>query len=188
LIPFRATSALETGDALDLDRLTRVPEHANPSNVLGARSGALTTVFPFGSEPFVRLREQFWLQVFADAARIDRSLTFTFAPEATVQPGFPNRVRAVVEPQGGRVVFVRLVVSPGEQEQRIGANSRRAFHKLTDVAVLRSLRNHQEAAEQPPMDLEVDTDSSTAEQTAALIVERFGLGPQAPLERYSRLP
>lgn len=25
----------------------------------------LTTVFPFGSAPFVRLREQFWLDVFA---------------------------------------------------------------------------------------------------------------------------
>jgi hypothetical protein len=42
---------------------------------------ALTTVFPFGSEPFIRLREQFWLQVFADAAQVDRSLTFTFTPE-----------------------------------------------------------------------------------------------------------
>ena len=25
-------------------------------------------MFPFGSEPFVRLREQFWISVFADAA------------------------------------------------------------------------------------------------------------------------
>lgn len=29
----------------------------------------LTTVFPFGSEPFVRLREEIWLQVFTAAAR-----------------------------------------------------------------------------------------------------------------------
>ena len=33
----------------------------------------LTTVFPFGSEPFVRLREEFWLQVFTEAARSGRS-------------------------------------------------------------------------------------------------------------------
>jgi hypothetical protein len=39
----------------------------------------LTTVFPFGSEPFVRLREDFWTSVFADAARAGRSITFTFA-------------------------------------------------------------------------------------------------------------
>lgn len=49
----------------------------------------LTTVFPFGSDPFVRLREQFWTSVFADAARVDRSISFTFTPEATVRPGLP---------------------------------------------------------------------------------------------------
>ena len=37
----------------------------------------LTTMFPFGSEPFVLLREQFWLAVFAQAALHDRSLIFT---------------------------------------------------------------------------------------------------------------
>jgi hypothetical protein len=47
----------------------------------------LTTVFPFGSEPFVRLREQMWTSVFADAARAGTSLIFTFAPESTVAHG-----------------------------------------------------------------------------------------------------
>lgn len=149
---------------------------------------ALTTVFPFGTEEFVRLREQFWLQVFADAARIDRSFTFTFTPEATVQPGFADRVRTAVEAHDGRVVFVRLAVSPGEQEQRIGADSRRAFHKLTDVAVLRRLRSRDEDIEQPPVELEVDTDTSGPEETAALIVERFGLCPQPLPERYPETP
>lgn len=149
---------------------------------------ALSTVFPFGTEPFVRLREEFWLQVFADAALIDRSLTFTFAPESTVRPGFTDRVRATVQAHGGRVVFVRLAVSPGEQELRIGAESRRAFHKLTDVAVLRRLRSDDERVQQPPVDLEVDTDTSSPEQTAALIVKRFGLVAQPPLERYPSLP
>lgn len=149
---------------------------------------ALTTVFPFGSEPFVRLREQFWLQVFTDAARIDRSLTFTFTPEPTVVPGFAERARTTVEAHGGRVVFVRLAVSAGEQEARIGAESRQAFHKLTDVAVLRRLRNHEAQAEQPPVDLEVDTDTSRPERTAALIVERFGLDAQALPERYPPPP
>src|SRR5690606_9977855 len=71
----------------------------------------LTTMFPFGSEPFVRLREQFWLDVFEEAARTGRSLLFTFAPEATVRPGFPARVRETVERHGGSVRFVRLAVS-----------------------------------------------------------------------------
>jgi hypothetical protein len=55
---------------------------------------AVGAVFPFGSEPFIRLRETLWLQVIKEAARTGRSLIFTFAPEPTVDPGFPRRVRA----------------------------------------------------------------------------------------------
>lgn len=145
---------------------------------------ALTTVFPFGSEPFVRLREQFWLQVFADAAIADRSLIFTFTPEATVRPGFPSRAREAVEDHGGQVFFVRLTVSPGEQEKRIGAESRRAFHKLTDLPTLRRIRSEPAPIEQPPADLEVDTDVSPAEQTAALVVRHFDFRSQDLPERY----
>jgi len=145
---------------------------------------ALTTVFPFGSEPFVRLREQFWLQVFADAARTDRSLIFTFAPEATVQLGFPARVRDGVESSGGRVCFVRLVVSEREQERRIGNEDRKQFHKLTDHRTLRRLRSHRDGIEQPPVDLEITTDTSTAQESAALIVDRFHLRSQERMHRY----
>jgi chloramphenicol 3-O-phosphotransferase len=145
---------------------------------------ALTAVFPFGSEPFVRLREEIWLQVFTAAARTGRSLTFTFAPEATVRVGFPSRARALVEAGGGRVYFVRLIVSEREQELRIGSQSRKQFHKLTDLNTLRELRNYRDDVEQPPVDLEVDSDTSSAEDTAALIAERFQLTPQERRERY----
>jgi len=84
----------------------------------------LTTVFTFGSEPFVRLREQMWMSVFADAARAGTSLIFTFAPESTVPPGFPGRVRKTVDDAGGRVCFVRLLVSEAEQERICAARRR----------------------------------------------------------------
>ena len=145
---------------------------------------ALTTVFPFGSEPFVRLREEFWLQVFTDAALTGRSLSFTFAPEATVQVGFPARVRAQVESSGGRVCFVRLVVTEAEQERRIGNLNRTRFHKLTELETLRGLRRHRDGIEQPPVDLEIDTDHTTAEQSAALIAVHFQLTPQQRTQRY----
>jgi hypothetical protein len=144
----------------------------------------LTTVFPFGSEAFVRLREQFWTSVFTDAARADRSLTFTFAPEPTVQPGFPGRVRSIVEAEGGRVCFVQLHVGPAEQERRIGLASRSEFHKLTSLQTLRRLRRTEAAGEQPPADLEIDTEDCDADRSAALIVARFGLAPQPVLDRY----
>lgn len=145
---------------------------------------ALTTVFPFGSEPFVRLREEFWLQVFTDSARINRSFTFTFAPEATVLPGFPARARARVETSGGRVYFVRLLVSASEQDRRIGNEDRKQFHKLSDLNTLRRLRNDRHGIEEPPVDLEVDTETTSAEESAALIADRFRLRPQERKQRY----
>src|SRR5579864_3028877 len=65
---------------------------------------AVGAVFPFGSEAFVRLREQFWLAVFAEAAQADRSLIFTFAPEPTVAADFAERVRTLVQSAGGEVM------------------------------------------------------------------------------------
>jgi hypothetical protein len=48
---------------------------------------ALLAVFPFGSDPFNRLREQL-LSVFEEAAAADISIIFTFAPERTVRRTF----------------------------------------------------------------------------------------------------
>ena len=67
---------------------TPQPNGADTSRVA---ADAGPTVYPFGSEPFVRLREQFWTSVFTDTARIGRSMTFRFTPEATVRPGFAAR-------------------------------------------------------------------------------------------------
>jgi hypothetical protein len=144
----------------------------------------LTEVFPFGSPGFVRLREQMWLGVFAEAAAAGRSLLFTFAPEATVPAGFGERARSAVEQAGGRVRFVRLTVSTAEQERRLVAPRRAEFHKLRDVGQLRSSRDAVRSVEQPPVDLDVDTEVSPPEQTAATIIEHFGLRPEPPVVRY----
>lgn len=144
----------------------------------------LTTVFTFGSEPFVGLREQIWLDVFGAAALASRSLIFTFAPEPTVEQGFPDRVRARIEDAGGHVRFVRLAVGDAEQERRLERPSRREFHKLTDVNLLRQDRTGSRQVEQPPVDLEIDTDRSSAAESAATIAAHFGLKPQAPVSRY----
>jgi hypothetical protein len=61
---------------------------------------AVAAVFPFGSEPFVRLRQRFWLEVFQTAAAMNRSLIFTFAPEPTVPEDFPKRATEIVEAAG----------------------------------------------------------------------------------------
>jgi hypothetical protein len=166
--------------ARELERLVGLPVFHNHLVV-----DLLTGLFPFGSEAFVRLREQFWLAVFTEAAGVGRSLTFTFTPDRTVAPGFPHRVREAVEPLGGRVRFVRLVVSAEEQERRIDRADRRAFHKVTDVGFLHRARAGA-PPEQPPTELEVDTDTSAPATSAATIIERFGLRWQPAQERYPR--
>ncbi|NNC12165.1 shikimate kinase [Planctomonas sp. JC2975] len=149
---------------------------------------AVTSVFPFGSARFVKLREQFWLSTFSEAAASDTSLIFTFTPEHTVLRGFPERARHVTEESGGRVRFVGLTVGEAEQERRLGNASRREFGKLTDVDTLRRLRRAErgagDPAEQPPTDLVIDTERSDPEASALLIVDAFGLEPVTPHERY----
>lgn len=141
----------------------------------------LTTVFPFGSEGFVRLREQTWLSVFAEAAAVGRSLVFTFAPEPTVVPGFAERARVVVEKGGGRVCFVALQVSRPEQLRRVTEPSRREFHKLSDPSLLHP---GDPPPERLPIDLAVDTEASPPARTAASVIGHFGLRPEAPTVRY----
>jgi hypothetical protein len=77
----------------EISKLTGLPLFHNHLVV-----DAVSSVFPFGSAPFIRLRETFWLEVFREAAAEKRSLVFTFAPESSVMPGFVDRVRRIVEP------------------------------------------------------------------------------------------
>jgi chloramphenicol 3-O-phosphotransferase len=101
---------------------------------------ALLAVFPFGSPNFVRLREQMWLSVFQAAAADKLSLIFTFAPEATVEPGFIRKAVETVEDEGGTIHFVELACPLEELERRIGNPSRSQFLKLRSVETFRDLR------------------------------------------------
>jgi hypothetical protein len=133
---------------------------------------AVHAVFPFGSEPFVRLRERFWLDVFREAARAGRSLVFTFAPEATVAPDFAERTRAIVEEGGGEVIFVALNVSDEEQERRIDSPTRAAFGKLRSRDLLLELRAQYKAsmATMPRPAIEIDTTVTEPTDVAETII------------------
>lgn len=127
---------------------------------------AVAAVFPFGSEPFVRLREDIWLQVFTEAARAGTSLIFTFAPEASVRPDFPARAITAVEAHGGRVRFVGLTCPADVQEQRLVAASRRGFGKLTSLELFREL-SAAGALDYPPLPAEVSIDTTALAPEAA---------------------
>lgn len=136
---------------------------------------AVHAVFPFGSPSFVRLREQFWLDVIGAAATEDRSLIFTFQPEASVSPDFPQRAIDLVTRAGGRVLLAHLKLSVDEQIARIANTDRAAFGKLRDAGLLRTLQPQFEACEaaMPEPDLVIDTATTSATDAAATILQRL---------------
>lgn len=143
---------------------------------------ALLAVFPFGSPEFVRLREQFWMETIQAAVQADRPLIFTFCPEPSVDPVFPEKLKVAVERAGGTVSFIRLDVSEEEQERRLVAPSRTGG-KLRDLALFRSLRSDFSAAMamMPPPDMCIDTTATSvadaADRIAAFIEANQSLQP-----------
>jgi hypothetical protein len=140
---------------------------------------AVAAVFPFGSERFVRLREQFWLTMFREAAEADRSTIFTFAPEATVSGDFPRRAAEEVERGGGELHFVRLLVAPDEQERRIGNTDRARFGKMRSVPLLRQLREQFDSCEaaMPAPVLTINTTLTDPASAAHAIIAELALAP-----------
>ena len=138
---------------------------------------AVAAVFPFGSDQFVKLREQFWLAMFHEASEAGHSLIFTFAPEASVAADFPDRARQVIEAAGGEIIFVRLTLSRNEQEKRIGNPDRAAFGKLRSLDLLRELRDQFTASEaaMPPADFTIDSGTTKPTAASRLIADRFNL-------------
>lgn len=158
--------------AKELARLTSLPLFHNHLVV-----DALLERLEFGEPDFVRLREQMWMAGFETAASQNRSLIFTFAPEPTVPAGFTDRVEALIESFGGKVRYVRLVLSEAEQEKRIANPSRAEFKKLVSRDLLRELRPEFLDAEaaMPPAALVLDTEQDDPETSARRIASAFGL-------------
>ena len=122
--------------ALALQSLSGTPLHHNHLAVDAALS-----VFPFGSEGFVRLREQIWLSVFREASTANQPFIFTFAPEASVRRSLIDSLVQIVEAVNGQVFFVELTCSESEIERRIEAADRAKHLKLNSLALYRELRD-----------------------------------------------
>jgi chloramphenicol 3-O-phosphotransferase len=101
----------------------------------------VSSLFLFGSEPFILLREQVWLAAFAEAVRNDVSLIFTFAPEHTVRERFVQETVDLVAAAGGQVIFVQLICSEEELDRRVEEASRKGLGKLSSVEEYRTLRD-----------------------------------------------
>lgn len=132
----------------------------------------VSSLFPFGSESFVLLREQIWLAAFAEAARQKTSLIFTFNPERTVRERFVQDAIDAVESAGGEIMFVGLTCAEEKLEHRMEEASRKEFGKLASVDLYRSLKESG-AFDFPklPKGLSVDTTFQSPAETARLISE-----------------
>jgi hypothetical protein len=134
----------------------------------------VSSLFPFGSEPFIHLREQIWLAAFAEATRNNVSLIFTFNPERTVRKSFVQETIDVVEGAGGQVIFVELTCTEEELERRMEDASRKEFGKLASVEQYRSLRDAGAFQfMELPNGLVVDTTNGPASDTAQLISDHI---------------
>ena len=136
----------------------------------------VSSLFPFGSEPFILLREKIWLAAFAEAARQNLSLIFTFNPERTVRQRFIQDAIEVVEVAGGKVAFVELTCAEDELERRVEDASRKDFGKLASLEQYRSLKASG-AFEFPklPEGLSVDTTNRSPAESAQLISNYLAL-------------
>jgi hypothetical protein len=158
--------------AQELKRITGFPVFHNHLVV-----DLLTSLFEFGSEPFVVLREQMWLSVFEQAARAGLpGLIFTFAPEATVRPTFIPAAIAAIEKAGGAIDFVELICPEDEIKRRLDHPARKKFGKLTSHALYDELKaaGSLDALKMPPPKVRVD--SSTASPARAALEIARGLG------------
>ena len=155
----------------ELSALTGVPLFHNHLVV-----DMLLAVFPFGSAPFRKHREQIWIDVMSDAVAGGGSLIFTFNPERTVDPEFTVHLGARIAKAGGTITFVEIACSEAEIERRTEAASRRDSQKLNSRERYRELKRAG-AFDYPTLTSECRVDSSIAspKESARLIAETVGL-------------
>jgi len=141
----------------------------------------LLSVFPFGTPEFVRHRERIWLDLIGDAIARGTSLVFTFNPERSVEPGFPERLRECVASAGSTVRTVEVRCSEEAIEARIEAGSRKEHRKLASLAFYRELKRDG-AFDYPAIASELVVDSTTAspQESARRIVGALSLPALAP--------
>ena len=143
----------------------------------------LTSVFEFGNDPFVELREKIWVDVFTQAAKVRLSgMIFTFAPESTVRDSFIGDARRVVEANGGELLLVELTCSREELERRLTSLSRQEFGKLNSLELFRELTANGtfNKPEIPTSILSLDITTLAPDEAAKLIADRLELRTQEP--------
>jgi chloramphenicol 3-O-phosphotransferase len=137
----------------------------------------VTSVFPFGSEPYKQLVHRFRRDLIAESAREGVDLIFTFVYSAHEDDDLVRELIEPVQSRGGTVLFVRLSCATPELFVRVQNESRRAHGKLTDPTELRAALGRYNFSEAVPFGetLEIDTTHQLPAEAAGRIVEHYSL-------------
>jgi hypothetical protein len=136
---------------------------------------AVSSVFPFGAEPYVEVLHRLRLDVFETAARAGTSMIFTNnsawgGPDARARfAAHAGEAARVTERGGGRTVFVHISAPAAVLEGRLANESRRAHHKLLDAHRLRQLLAELDPSPLHHEDLLVDTGSMSPDEAVRFI-------------------
>lgn len=136
-----------------------------------------TTLFPFGSAPFVTLREQLWLHVVGAGLSAGLpGIIVTFVPERTVTEEFLPALQACVAQRGARFRSIELRCSPGTLATRLTAPDRAAFGKIRDLAFYQELEQAGafDRPRMPPPELTLAVDELSPADAARRIARELG--------------
>ncbi len=132
----------------------------------------VNAVFDSNMRPYIRIREWAWTEVLREAVHVNRSLVFTFTPQATIRTSFISHACVVIERLGGDLVFAELTCPEAEIERRLANPDRKALNKISSVEAYRKVRD-QGAFLVPPMPtaaVKIDTSQCTPAEAATRIV------------------
>ena len=138
----------------------------------------LLSVFEFGSEPFVALREDIWLSVFEEASAAGiPGMIFTFNPETSVSGSFTSNAVEAIVTAGGSVDFVELTAPHEELLRRIENPDRQQHRKLTSIPLFEQLHADGvfDTSHMPKPRISIDTATCTPAEAAGQIVKQLRL-------------
>lgn len=135
-------------------------------------------VFDFPTPPFLRLAETVRLATFEAAARENiAGLIFTCGYASPEDDAFVEKMIQIVERHGGELVFVRLYCDTATHEERVRADERKRFGKITSVEALRGALARWNFTAAIPFreSLEIDNSALGADAVARYIATHFSL-------------
>jgi hypothetical protein len=140
---------------------------------------AVTSVFEFGSRPFVDVLHRMRFDVFETASREGIDVVFTNSsmsysvPRTDAFLAFARSAAEHVADAGGTTMFVRLTAPVDVLCDRVDGDDRRAFGKLVDADRLRARLERYPEPVVNDDDLVIDTSTMSADDAARLIVTSF---------------